>query len=72
MFYLRVGSLSNKKMIKDMGRYAKFCGSAQKRGIMKKYLYNFDPIKPHFYVVNSGLQGYSLFFLFLLKNIDCG
>ena len=37
----------------------------------KTYLYNFDPLKPHFYIVNWGLQGYTLFFLFLL-NIDCG
>ena len=40
--------------------------------ITKKYLYNFDPLKPHFYIVKRGLQGYTLFFLFLLKNIDCG
>ena len=31
-------------------------------------LYNVDPIKPHFYIVKLGLQGYTLFFLFLLKN----
>ena len=37
--------------------------------ITKTCLYNFDPRKPHFYM---GLQGYTLFFLFLLKNIDCG
>ena len=35
--------------------------------ITKTYLYNFDPLKPH-----CGLQGCTLFFLFLLKNIDCG
>ena len=34
------------------------------------YLYNFDLLKPHFYI--WGLQGYTLFFLFLLENIDCG
>ena len=39
---------------------------------MKTCLYNFDPLKPHFYILNWGLQGYTLFFLFLLKNIDCG
>ena len=32
--------------------------------ITKTYVYNFDPLKPHFY-------GYTLFFIFLLKNIDC-
>ena len=40
--------------------------------ITKTRLYNFDPLKPHFYKVRRGLQGYTLFFLFLLKNIDCG
>ena len=40
--------------------------------IMKRCLYNCDPLKPHFYIVKLGLQGYTLFFLFLLKNIDCG
>ena len=39
--------------------------------ITKTYLYNFDPLKPHFYIVKLGLQGYTLLFLFLLKNIDC-
>ena len=36
--------------------------------ITKTCLYNFYPLKPHFYIV----QGYTLLFLFLLKNIDCG
>ena len=38
----------------------------------KTYLYNFDPLKPPFYLVKLGFTGYALFFLFLLKNIDCG
>ena len=40
--------------------------------ITKTCLYNVDLLKPHFYIVKMGLQGYTLFFLFLLKNIDCG
>ena len=40
--------------------------------ITKTYLHNFDPLKPDFYKVKLGLQGYTLFFLFLLKNIVCG
>ena len=36
--------------------------------ITKTYLYNFDPFKPNLYIEkNLGLQGYTLFFLFLLK-----
>ena len=40
--------------------------------ITKTCLCNADPLQPHFYIVNWGLQGYTLFVLFLLKNIDCG
>ena len=40
--------------------------------ITKTRLYNFDPLKPNFYTVKLGFTGYALFFLFLLKNIDCG
>ena len=36
--------------------------------VTKSYLYNFDPLKPHFYIVKLGFTGeYTLFFLFLLK-----
>ena len=38
----------------------------------KKCLYNFDPLKPHFYTVKLGFTGVYIIFLFLLKNIDCG
>ena len=37
--------------------------------ITKKRLYNFDPLKPHFYIVKLGFTGYTLFFLFLHTNI---
>ena len=40
--------------------------------ITKTYLYNFDPLKPHFYIVKLGFIGVYIIFLFLLKNIDCG
>ena len=40
--------------------------------ITKTCLYNFDPLKPHFYIVKLGFTGVDIIFLFLLKNIDCG
>ena len=40
--------------------------------ITKTYLYNSDPLKPHFYIVKLGSTGVFIIFLFLLKNIDCG
>ena len=34
--------------------------------------YNFDPLKPHFYIVKVVFTGYTLVFRFLLININCG
>ena len=35
------------------------------------YLYNFDPLKPHFYIVKLGVYR-DIHYFSLLKNIDCG
>ena len=40
--------------------------------ITKTRLYNFDPLKSHFYIVKLGFTGVYIIFLILLKNIDCG
>ena len=40
--------------------------------ITKTYLYNIDPLNPHFYIVKLGFTGLNNIFLFLLKIIDCG
>ena len=40
--------------------------------ITKTCLYNFDPLKRHFYTVKLGFTGVYIIFLFLLKNRDCG
>ena len=42
--------------------------------ITKTYLYNFDPLKPHFYIVKLGFIGVNIIFLILLKkkHIDLG
>ena len=41
-------------------------------GITKTYLYNFDPLKLHFYIVNLGFTGVYIIFLISARNIDCG
>ena len=38
--------------------------------IMKTCLYNFDPLKPHFYIVKLGFTGVYIIFLISAKNID--
>ena len=35
-------------------------------------LYNFDPLKPHFYIVKLGFSGVYIIFLISAQNIDCG
>ena len=40
--------------------------------ITKTCLYNFDPLKPHFYTVKLGFTGVYVNFLISAQNIDCG
>ena len=40
--------------------------------ITKTYLYNLDPLKPHFYIVKLGFTGVYIIFLISAQNIDCG
>ena len=42
------------------------------RFITKTLLYNFDPLKPHFYIVKLGLTGVYIIFLISAQNINCG
>ena len=39
--------------------------------ITKTCLYNFDPLKPHFYIVKLGFTGVDIIFLISAQNIDC-
>ena len=40
--------------------------------ITKTYLYNFDPLKPHFYIAKLGFTGVYNILLISAQNIDCG
>ena len=40
--------------------------------ITKTYLYNFYPLKPHFYIVKLGFRGVYIIFLISAQYIDCG
>ena len=40
--------------------------------ITKTCLYNFDPLKPHFYIVKLGFTGVYIIFHIFAQNIDCG
>ena len=43
-----------------------------KKSITKTCLYNFDPLKPHFYIVKLDFTGVYIIFLISAQNIDCG
>ena len=49
------------------------CQSNLKLTVTKTCLYNFGPLKSHFYIVKLGFTGVYIILriLFLLKNIDC-
>ena len=34
-------------------------------------IYNFDPLKPHFYIVKLGFAGVQVIFLIYAQNMDC-
>ena len=40
--------------------------------ITKTYLYNFDPLKPHFYIVKLGFTGVYIICIISAQNKDCG
>ena len=43
--------------------------NALHKDITKTYLYNFDPLKPHFYIVKLGFTGvYIIFLIFAQKH----
>ena len=44
----------------------------KKHTITKTRLYNFDPLKPQFYIVKLGFTGVYMIFLISAENIDCG
>ena len=35
-------------------------------------IYNYDPLKPHLYIVKLGFRGVYVVFLISAQNIDCG
>ena len=47
------------------------CFSIEIRTIITKtYLYNLDPLKPHFYIVKLGFTGVYIIFFISAQNID--
>ena len=46
--------------------------TAHSISITKICLYNFDPLKPHFYILKLGFTGVYIIFLISAIYIDCG
>ena len=54
------------------GSKTRFCMARPDVCITKTRLYNFDPLKPHFYLVKLGFTVVNIICLVLLENLDCG
>ena len=64
--------IAPKHFLKVLARIAS-SGSIQfGKPIMETCLYNFDPLKPQFYIVKLGFTGVYIIFLISAQNIDCG
>ena len=55
-----------------LGRLFPVTVALPRHSITKTCLYNFDPLKHHFYIVKVGFTGVYIIFLFSAQNIDCG
>ena len=64
-----LSQLLDKDIIQSVCRYSH---KVSLQTITKTYLYNLDPLKPHFYIVKLGFTGVYIIFLISAKNIDCG
>ena len=53
-------------------RYIEKNSTQNVQDITKTYLYNFDPLKLHFYIVKLGFTGVYVIFLISARNTDCG
>ena len=51
---------------------AHYMSVRKSESITKTRLYNFDPLKPHFYIVKLGFTGVHIIFLIPAQNRDCG
>ena len=56
----------------DGARVDIWCTGTQVSFITKTRLYNFDPLKPHFYIVKLRFTGVYIIFHISAQNIDCG
>ena len=52
--------------------FARQCLNSREQVITKTRQYNFDPLKPHFYIVKLGFTGVNIIFLISAQNTDCG
>ena len=72
----KVNSIYNVKSVSDLTVYLFpkewSLWSVATPHITRTCLYNFDPLKPHFYIVKLGFTGVHFIFLISARNMDCG
>ena len=70
-FHMSVMSLQSIRLLQKIF-WDKFISLCMHYIITKTYLYNFDPLIPHFYIVKLGFTGVYIIFLISAQNIDNG
>ena len=78
-FLVNLNKISSKNRLDSSLRFQFFCHIYIVPAMMhnihvitKTYLYNFNPLKPHFYIVKLRFTGVYIIFLISAQNIDCG
>ena len=60
------------EILKATGTLRTFCRTFFLVKTSRKHAYNFDSLKPHFYIVKLGFTWVYIIFLISAKKIDCG
>ena len=63
---------SGTRMISEGVRFDQITVLTLRIHITKTCLYNFGPLKPHFYISKLGFTGVNIIFLISAQNIHCG
>ena len=72
---LYIGRIRSKFKLASQGKMYRFVSILYikiRNDITKTCLYNFDSLKPHFYIVKLGFTGVYIIFLISAQNIDFG
>ena len=74
VFGVQIFTVNTEKVLYKLlfGASSEDKGEASREYITYTYVYSFDPLKPHFYIVKLGFTGVYIIFIIPAQNIDWG